>query len=148
MPGLHEVPLFAGLTTPDAFAQLGGIVVERSVRAGEVVFRKGDTGSELFIVRRGNVSVNLPLEDGHRYHLTTFTDGHFFGDMAFLDQQPRSADAMAVTDTELFVLSRARYEELAKANPGLAVEILRNLCREMAVRLRYSNSELRALHES
>jgi CRP-like cAMP-binding protein len=55
---------------------------------------------------------------------------------------------VAVTDTELFVLSRARYEELAKANPGLAVEILRNLCREMAVRLRYSNSELRALHES
>ena len=148
LPALDAVPMFAGLTTPDAFARLSEIVVERSVRAGEVVFHKGDTGSELFIVRRGSVSVNLPLADGHRYHLTTFTDGHFFGDMAFLDQQPRSADAVAVTDTELFVLSRARYEELAKANPGLAVEILRNLCREMAVRLRYSNSELRALHES
>ncbi|MEQ2007645.1 MAG: SulP family inorganic anion transporter [Limisphaerales bacterium] len=148
LPDLHEIQLFAGLKSRDAFARLGEIIVERTVKAGEVIFRKGDTGCELFIIRRGNVSVNLPLEAGHRYHLTTFSDGHFFGDMAFLDQQPRSADAVAVTDTALFVLSRARYEDLAKACPELAVEILRRLCHEMALRLRYSNSELRALHES
>ena len=148
LPGLHEIQLFAGLKSPDAFARLGESVAERTAKAGEVIFRKGDTGCELFIIRRGNVSVNLPLEAGHRYHLTTFSDGHFFGDMAFLDQQPRSADAVAVTDTALFVLSRARYEDLAKGCPELAVEILRRLCREMALRLRYSNSELRALHES
>jgi sulfate permease, SulP family len=148
LPGLREVPLFAGLKSPEAIAALGEIITERSVRAGEVIFRKGDPGSELFIVRRGNVSVNLPLDAGHRYHLTTFTDGHCFGDMAFLDQQPRSADAVAVTDTGLFVLSRARFEVLAKNHPELAVEILRCLCHELATRLRWSNSELRALHES
>jgi len=148
LPTLREMPLFAALKSPDAFARLGEIITERSARAGEVIFHKGDAGSELFIVRRGNVSVNLPLDAGHRYHLTTFTDGHCFGDMAFLDEQPRSADAVAVTDTELFVLSRARFEALAKNHPELAVEILRCLCHELAVRLRYSNSELRALHES
>ncbi len=148
LPGLREIPLFAGLKTPDAFARLGEIVIERSVHAGEVIFRKSDSGSELFIVRRGNVSVNLPLESGHRYHLTTFTDGHFFGDMAFLDHHSRSADAVAVTDTQLFILSRARFEDMARKHPELAVEILRRLCREMALRLRYANSELRALHES
>lgn len=148
LPELRDIPLFAALKSPDAFAALNEIISERSVRAGEIIFRKGDPGSELFIVRRGNVSVNLPLDAGHRYHLTTFTGGHCFGDMAFLDQQPRSADAVAVTDTELFVLSRARFEALAKSHPELAVAILRCLCHEMAVRLRYSNSELRALHES
>lgn len=148
LPGLRDIPLFAELKSPGAFAALVEIITERSARAGEVIFRKGDPGCELFIVRRGNVSVNLPLDAGHRYHLTTFTDGHCFGDMAFLDQQPRSADAVAVTDTELFVLSRTRFETLAKSHPELAVEILRCLCHELAVRLRYSNSELRALHES
>lgn len=148
LPGLRDIPLFAGLKSPGAFAALVEIITERSARAGEVIFRKGDPGCELFIVRRGNMSVNLPLDAGHRYHLTTFTDGHCFGDMAFLDQQPRSADAVAVTDTELFMLSRARFETLAKSHPELAVEILRCLCHELAVRLRYSNSELRALHES
>ena len=148
LPGLREIPFFAGLKSPEAFGALGEIITERSVRAGEVIFRKGDPGSELFIVRRGSVSVNLPLDAGHRYHLTTFTDGHCFGDMAFLDEQPRSADAVAVTNTELFVLSRARFEALTKSHPGLAMEILRCLCHELAVRLRWSNSELRALHES
>jgi SulP family sulfate permease len=148
LPGLNEISLFGGLASAGAASPLAEIIEERTVKSGEVIFRKGDTGCELFIIRRGNVSVKLPLEAGHRYHLTTFSDGHFFGDMAFLDKQPRSADATAVTDTHLFVLSRTRYEELAKANPELAVEILRRLCREMALRLRYSNSELRALHES
>lgn len=148
LPTLHDMPLFVALKSPDAFVRLGEIITERSARVGEIIFRKGDAGSELFIVRRGNVSVNLPLDAGHCYHLTTFTDGHCFGDMAFLDEQPRSADAVAVTDTELFVLSRARFETLARTQPALAVEILRCLCHELAVRLRYSNSELRALHES
>lgn len=147
-PGLREIPLFAELKSSPAFAALGEIITERFARAGEAVFHKGDPGSELFIVRRGNVSVNLPLDAGHRYHLTTFTSGHCFGDMAFLDQRPRSADAVAVTDTELFVLSRARFDALAKSHPELAVEVLRCLCHELATRLRYSNSELRALHES
>ena len=149
LPALQEVPLFAGLKSPGAFARLGEIIAERTVKAGEVIFSKGDQGSELFIIRRGNVSVNLPLKSvGRRYHLNTFSDGHFFGDMAFLDHQSRSADAVAATDVHLFVLSRSRFEELAKTHPDLALEILHRLCREMAIRLRYSNSELRALHES
>ncbi len=148
LPGLREIPLFAGLKSPEALAVLGEIITERSARAGEIIFRKGDPGSELFVVRRGNVSVNLPLDAGHRYHLTTFTAGHCFGDMAFLDHQPRSADAVAVTDTELFVLSRVRFESLAKSHPEVALDMLRCLCHELATRLRWANSELRTLHES
>ncbi len=148
LPALSDIPLFAGLQRSGESDPLAELVEERRVQAGETIFRKGDLGCELFLIRQGNVSVNLPLEAGHRYHLTTFSHGHFFGDMAFLDRQPRSADAVAATETHLFVLSRAHYEQLAQSHPELAVEILRRLCHEMALRLRYSNSELRALHES
>jgi SulP family sulfate permease len=148
LPGLEQIPLFAGLKPPEVFNQLRAIIEERTVKAGEVIFHKGDVGGELFILRSGNVSVNLPLSAGHRYHLTTFTDGHFFGDMAFFDRQPRSADAVAVTESHLYVLPRSKFEALAREHPDLAMEIMRRLGREMAIRLRYSNSELRALHQS
>lgn len=148
LPTLEQIPLFAGLKLPEAFTQLRTIVEERTVKAGEFIFHKGDMGGELFILRAGSVSVNLPLKAGHHYHLTTFSDGHFFGDMAFFDRQPRSADAVAVTEAHLFVLPRSRFEALAKEHPELALEILRRLGREMAIRLRFANSELRALHQS
>ena len=145
---LDQVSLFSEIKSPEAFEQLGTLVEQRSVKADGIVFRKGDTGDELFIIRSGNVSVNVPLDAGHRYHLTTFSDGHFFGDMAFLDRQRRSADAVAVTDTHLFALSRARFEEFTKSHPTIAVEIMHRLCCELAIRLRYANNELRALHQS
>ncbi|NDA69120.1 MAG: cyclic nucleotide-binding domain-containing protein, partial [Verrucomicrobia bacterium] len=148
LPTLEQIPLFAGLKLPEAFTQLRTIVEERTVKAGEFIFHKGDMGGELFILRAGSVSVNLPLKAGHHYHLTTFSDGHFFGDMAFFDRQSRSADAVAVTEAHLFVLPRSRFEALAKEHPELALEILRRLGREMAIRLRFANSELRALHQS
>jgi SulP family sulfate permease len=145
---LDQVWLFSFNKSRESLEQLRMLVQERSVKSGETIFHKGDTGDELFIVRSGTVSVSVPTEAGHRYHLTTFSAGHFFGDMAFLDAQPRSADALAVTETCLFVLSRSSFDELTRTHPAFAVGIMRRLCCELANRLRYSNNELRALHES
>ena len=68
--------------------------------------------------------------------------------MSFLDRNVRSADAVAFADTDLFVLSRARFDQLAEEHKKLAIQLLGGLARVLAIRLRYANAELRSLHDS
>jgi SulP family sulfate permease len=119
----------------------------RSHKAGEKIFARGDTGDELFLIRRGSVRIELPVTGKLAYHLATFGRGDFLGEMAFLDRQPRSADAIAFTDTDLFVLSRARFDTLATEHKKLAIQLLEGLARTLAIRLRRADKELRALQE-
>ncbi|MDA8107747.1 MAG: cyclic nucleotide-binding domain-containing protein [Betaproteobacteria bacterium] len=93
------------------------------------IFRLGDTGDELFLVRRGAVRILLPLGGEQEHHLATFGRGNFFGEMAFLDRAPRSANAVAYNDVELFMLSRQRFDALAGQHRHLALNLLEALAR-------------------
>ena len=90
----------------------------------------------------------LPLGGKQGHHLATFGRSDFFGEMAFLDPAPRSADALAFTDTDLFVLSRKRFDTLAEEHKKLAIGLVLGVARVLSIRLRYANAELRALHMS
>jgi SulP family sulfate permease len=143
---LREMDLFAGRKA-ETLASLEGFLERRSCKAGERIFSRGDTGDELFLIRRGAVRIVLPLTGQQGHHLATFGRGNFFGEMSFLDQDTRSADAIAFTDTDLFVLSRHRFNELADQHKRLASQILGALARVLAIRLRYANAEVRALRD-
>jgi SulP family sulfate permease len=127
---------------------LKSCVIERSFAAGQTIFKRGDQGDELFLIRRGVVRILLPLEAGKYHNLAAFGRGNFFGDMAFLDRGTRSADAVADTDTDLFVISRAKFDEMSKAHPLAGVKMFARLARALAIRLRYTDAELRALQEA
>jgi SulP family sulfate permease len=118
-----------------------------SVREGEKVFSRGDKGDELFLIRRGGVRILLPLEGGKRHHLATFARGDFFGEISFLDRSMRSADAEAKAPTDLYVLSRARFDECSRADAAFGVRVFARLALAMALRLRQTDAELRALQE-
>jgi SulP family sulfate permease len=120
-------------------------MAQRSFKAGEKIFARGDTGDELFLIRRGAVRVLLPVSETLSHHLGTFGRGAFFGEMAFLDGAPRSADAVAFTDVELFVLSRATFEKFAEAHKKVALGLMEGIASVLASRLRYTDAELRAL---
>jgi SulP family sulfate permease len=90
----------------------------------------------------------LPLESGVGHHIASFGRGDFFGDMAFLDHQERSADAVAERDTDLFILSHSEFDKLAKDNPHVGAVFYQNIARVLAIRLRHTDSELRALEEA
>lgn len=141
---LEEVDLFAGRKAT-TLAALAARVERRSLKDGEVLFHRGDPGDELYLVRKGSIRILLPLGEGETYHLATFGRGDFLGEMSFLDREPRSADAIAIGATELFVLKRERFDELAAEHKKLAITILERLARSLALRLRYTNSELRLL---
>lgn len=141
---LHEFEIFRQRKpeTLDALAQHMSL---RSCRAGEKIFSQGERSADLFIIRRGTVRIMLPITDHQSHHLGTFGRGAFFGEIAFLDGQGRSADAVAFTDTELFVLSRQAFEQMAQEHKKLALNLMEGLASVLASRLRYTNAELRVL---
>lgn len=143
---LGEFDLFRG-RSPDTLLELSAQIETRSYKAGEIIFAMGDTGTDLYLVRRGAVRVMLPLAGRTPHHLSTFGPGHFFGEMAFLDGKPRSANAVALTDTEVFRLSRERFERLAEEHRKMAVQVLDSLAKALAVRLRHADREISTLQD-
>lgn len=129
---------------PDTLADLAACMEARSYRAGEQIFACDDEGDALYLIRRGEVRIELPLEDRRRY-LGTFGRGDFFGEMSFLDGSQRSADAIAKTDVELFVLSRRAFDQVADEHKRAAIDLLEGVASELSTRLRYANAELCAL---
>jgi SulP family sulfate permease len=119
----------------------------RSYKAGEKIFSRGDRGEELFLIRRGVVRILLSVSGKLVYHVATFGRGDFVGEMAFFDPAPRSADAVALKDTDLFVLSRVRFEGLAGEHRMIAIQLLEALAVTLALRLRRADKELRAFQE-
>jgi SulP family sulfate permease len=141
---LHEVELFAG-RKEQTLAALEQCMEKRSVAAGESIFLRGDAGDELFLIRRGAVRIMLPLSDRQSHHLGTFGRGAFFGEMAFLDGEVRSANALAFVDTELYVLSRRAFDAFAEEHKKLGLKLMEGIASVLASRLRYTNAELRVL---
>jgi sulfate permease, SulP family len=82
-----------------------------------------------------------------QYHVATFGRGDFFGEIAFLRSGPRSANAVAFTDVDVFILSRQQFDSLAGEHKRLALQLLEGIATSLAIRLRRTDRELRALQE-
>jgi len=143
---LAEMDLLAG-HNPDTIEDLKACMVVREVRAGDNVFAYGDASDELYLIRRGAVRIMLPIDGGAAHHLATFGRGAFFGEMSFLDPELRSADAVAFVDSQIYVLSRERFEVFAADHARAGLALLHGIARALAVRLRYTNTEVRELQE-
>jgi SulP family sulfate permease len=128
-------------------AALAAYVSEISLKQGEKAFRCGDQGDELYLVRHGILRVLLPLEGGKYHHLATICQGGVIGELAFLDRGVRSADVEARVDTDLYALSRSRFNELARADATMGVQVFARLALSIAESLRQSDAELSILEE-
>jgi len=103
----------------------------RNYKAGEVIFREGDPAQELFVVKSGSVEIRL----GNRV-LATLPERSIFGEMALIDQGPRSATAIAVTDSVLVPVGEKQFLLLVSRTPYFALNVMRVLVE----RLRTSNT--------
>jgi SulP family sulfate permease len=143
---LSEIHIFSGLE-PSLIDLLATCITEKKYESDERIFSKGDTGKEIFFIRQGSIHIYLPLVGGMHEHLATFGMGDFFGDMSFLVQGERSADAVAEDDVYLYILSRPAFDRLTSENPRLGEIVFERLASELVVRLRQNVILLKTLVE-
>jgi glutaminase len=117
----------------------------RNYATGEVIIEAGEPARELFLLTRGVVSVFLPLEDGRRKRLATFSPGMAFGEMAMIDHAPRSATIVADTDVSCDLLTIGKLTALGATHPKIKIHILENLSLDLCRKLRKANREIAQL---
>jgi CRP/FNR family transcriptional regulator, cyclic AMP receptor protein len=135
---LRHVPLFESLDNTAA-EQLCELLESLDSKAGTTLFRAGDQGDAMYVIEKGKVRICVRATDGHEMTLTELGRGDFFGEMALLDGQRRSADAVTPEDTRLAVLSREHFLSFLSSNRNVALELLTAL----ANRLRRTDELLR-----
>ena len=135
---LGQVPIFENLT-PKELKDLARLTHERFYKANEPVFKKLAPSEGMYVILKGTVEIKDPDSN------TTFAtlgSGDFFGELALLDEEPRSAMAVATEASELIGFFRTDLLTLMKRGPELGNKILLNLSRILGERLRRTNLEL------
>ena len=117
----------------------------RSFEVGETIIHTGGTADELFVLTDGMVEVRLLLGNNRYQRLDVFSAGMSFGELAFLDGSPRSADVVTTAPVTCRVIQRALFDELGHAHPGLKAKILKQFALLLCERLRQANIEISAL---
>ena len=120
---IRQVPLFKELR-PEDITILCESTRTITLKKGEVLFRKDDEGTALYIIQQGSVKIVLPSMAGDEIIPAIFTRGDFFGEMSLLDGMPRSADAVAMEPCELLVLNRSNFLDFIKGNENVIQSIL------------------------
>jgi len=143
---LQEMDLFSN-HKDETLKDLEARLELHSFKAGETIYALGSAGDAIYWIRRGAVRIFAPLGAGRIRHVASFGRGDFFGGLAFLDNRPRGNDAVALTDTEVYVLSREQFNLLAEEHKKLAFNLMKALARALALRLRHADSELTILQE-
>jgi CRP/FNR family cyclic AMP-dependent transcriptional regulator len=104
----------------------------QSYRKSEVIFKEGSAGSEMYLIHSGRVLLSVRQNETQEVPLVVLNPGDFFGEMALVDDSPRSATASAVEDdTELIVMDRARFLFMVRQQPEFALSLMHTLCRRL-----------------
>ena len=127
---LETIPLFAGLP-PDVLNKVGQRLVLQHYPAGELVFSQGDPGDSLSIIEVGEVKLSAETPTGEAT-VAWLDAGDYFGEMALLTGKTRSVKALAMTDTNLWVLYKNDYDELMVEHPAISVALGKVLSERLA----------------
>ena len=104
----------------------GNDIEAKLIKAGSIIFREGDEANEFFVIRSGEVRIQL----GNRT-LTELSADNIFGEMALIDNQPRSATAVAITDVELVPVSERQFLFMVSQTPHFALKVMRVLAQRL-----------------
>jgi CRP/FNR family cyclic AMP-dependent transcriptional regulator len=125
---LAQIPMFERVGLED-LKQLSGLLQQKRYNKGEVIFHQGDVGTALFIVRKGEVAIRLSSSEGQVVTLALVGRGYAFGELALLDGEPRSTDAVAQEETDLLKLQREDFQRFLSERPQVAMDLLAVLSR-------------------
>ena len=140
---LENTKLFGDLKAY-VWEELLKITEERDFVEGDVIFTEGDTSTELYMLFKGEVEIQIkiaPQLSETTVYIVKLND--VFGEFAFVDPKVRSATARCTKDSTLGVIQRSDFEELAKKFPTLGLNFYRTLVRLLSERLRRMNTYVR-----
>lgn len=134
---LQQVPFFADLNQEE-LRELTARLVARRFSAGQVIFHHGDPGGLLYIIRKGKIKITYSTLDGQEALLAILGTNDFFGELALLDEAPRSATAEALETTEALTLHREDFIHFIRNNPDFSLHVLQTLSQ----RIRNLNNQI------
>jgi CRP/FNR family cyclic AMP-dependent transcriptional regulator len=127
---LSRTPIFEGLPRR-LLGRLAVQLFEKRYAPGEVIFQQGDPGKGLFIILDGEVEIFRETKEGER-RLASLGPSTAFGELALIDDLPRSATARASAPSCLLILYRSHFEALVAGEKGIALVVMQNLLRTLA----------------
>ena len=148
---LRRIELFQGIKgDDDRLSKLAGIVSVRQCNSGEGIISEGEEGSELYILNKGAVDVLKRTLDNDVYTIVTLMDKEdvFFGELALMDEELRSASVTAKTHCEFLVIKREDFNRLGEEDPWLGLSVTRAIGRALSRRLRKTDDDLITLFEA
>ncbi|WP_309893941.1 Crp/Fnr family transcriptional regulator [Archangium sp.] len=125
---LSQVPMFSTLGE-EAREQLSPLLQPCRFSKGEVIFHQGDVGTSLYIIRKGEVAIRLSSSDGKERTLALLNRGTSFGELALLDGEPRSTDAVAREESSLLKLQQQDFQRFLTERPAVVLGLLAELGR-------------------
>ncbi len=135
---LKQVPVFHGFTNRD-YREIEKLIHERNYKPGETVFKRNAPGEGMYVILTGNVEIFMEDLSGNKNTLAELTNGEFFGELSLLDDDIRSATAIATDHSKLLGFFRPDLFSLLERNPELGNKILLNLAKVIGTRLRKTN---------
>ncbi|HBR16208.1 MAG: hypothetical protein A3G39_00550 [Deltaproteobacteria bacterium RIFCSPLOWO2_12_FULL_43_16] len=123
---LREMAFFSDLSE-DELNAISKIVNKKNYKIGEAVFKENEDGTSMYIIRKGEVKACKAAPDGELMTLTLMKDGEIFGEMSFLDERPRSATIIAISNTEAYWIDKHDFEKLVDTHPRMVYKILKNI---------------------
>jgi len=138
---LRDVRVFEGFSDPD-LAAVADRLRERELRKRQVLFREGDPGDEMFIVRRGTILISKAVTGKVEQVLVRVEPADFFGEMSLFDGSPRSATAQAETDVALLILERESLQAMTETAPRAAAAFFYEMVQVFMERLRRSTQQV------
>jgi len=138
---LRGIPLFETLSDRE-LSVVERILHERAYAPEEMIFREGEPGVAMYIIGNGSVSITVGSD---AKVLAELHEGEFFGELALLDDSPRSASALAKEESKIFAFSQPDLFAMIQRNPKLGIKIVLSLARIIGDRLKRMNEQLKEL---
>ncbi len=150
---LKEVPFFKKFANyPEKLKIIAEKLTYKKVKKGTIIIKEGEVGDVLYILKSGTVEIVKKTLEKEEYTVVTLKSDErnvvFFGELALLDSDRRSATVIAKTDCELLLLTRKNFIELGNKHPEIGLYITRELSKILAGRLRKANEDIITLFEA
>ncbi len=141
---IKHIPIFNFLSKKE-LNELLEITHNRTYVTGEFIFLQGDVGIGLYLIREGEVEIKRKFNDNTELILANLSKGDFFGELALIDNEKRSASAIAKTDCRISVLFKPDLDEFIEKYPKRGIKILQGISLILAERLRNINEDYLSL---